>query len=565
MPTGSLSSLWSDVYAPKCESDLHRAVDKRRVGAVEDWLRDAMRPFSPRKLLCLTGPTGAGKTQTVRILAAKLGMRVVEWVCPTSCRASDIEGKLTTPYQHELGAFRDFLLRSNRYAALGAERDASFGQQQSQAQLILVEDLPQLFNSEQQETFASAVSAFLERSRFPLILIVSDESQETPSLWRYLPPKVLAAKTPSGEAKTHTIRFNPVTDLRVQKLLREILLNESVGTQLSQPDLIASIVASCHGDLRQGIQTLQLMCFDQEVPGFGDRQRHASAARALLQKFAAIPDNPMPLQSSSSAGGGSNGKSSSGPSKFQGQRDLSVGLFHALGKVLHGTKSKQLDFEHIIDQQLSPDVERRFTDFLFGNYLRFAEQVEDTEAVLDAFSDSDILLREAYSTFEGVTPTLENCSRHIVARRLADKDRVPEGLGFKSLYKPHSITAANTREAYRKTTRDLFTDTYSLPGIELATLVLPFAEKILSYSVSRHWTAAQLRFVHILCSYSDRTGTRFNDWHTPLHSDNDHEAEPTALIAALQPLLVDHLREIEHRRPTGLSPVAEALVDDIED
>lgn len=66
------------------------AVNKTKVAEVRAWFDEAAptpdptRPPSKlqkyRRILALSGPSGVGKTATVRALASELGLEVVEWV-----------------------------------------------------------------------------------------------------------------------------------------------------------------------------------------------------------------------------------------------------------------------------------------------------------------------------------------------------------------------------------------------------------------------------------------------------------------------------------------------------
>src|SRR5277367_3586740 len=71
------SRLWIDICQPKSEATL--AVHKQKVDAVRNWLLRAFRTSSTNRILALTGPAGAGKTATLRVLGRELAFDIIEW------------------------------------------------------------------------------------------------------------------------------------------------------------------------------------------------------------------------------------------------------------------------------------------------------------------------------------------------------------------------------------------------------------------------------------------------------------------------------------------------------
>lgn len=81
--------LWSVLYRPRNRSEL--AVHSRKVQDVEQWLTDAFTGTPSvkklRRLLVLTGPAGAAKTETLRQLAApdELDFEITEYKAEAEC------------------------------------------------------------------------------------------------------------------------------------------------------------------------------------------------------------------------------------------------------------------------------------------------------------------------------------------------------------------------------------------------------------------------------------------------------------------------------------------------
>lgn len=89
-------AMWCDTYAPTSTADL--APSKTRVQSVRSWLEEALHgrpsavdqdiPVSQlakdrirkyRRILVLSGPAGAGKTTTLKVVAEEMNVQVVEW------------------------------------------------------------------------------------------------------------------------------------------------------------------------------------------------------------------------------------------------------------------------------------------------------------------------------------------------------------------------------------------------------------------------------------------------------------------------------------------------------
>ncbi|KAK4690504.1 hypothetical protein P7C70_g9563, partial [Phenoliferia sp. Uapishka_3] len=70
---------WVDRYSPTCRDDL--GVHPKKVQDVANWLDEAFNPklAKYRRILVMSGPSGAAKTATLRILAKEYGVEVVEY------------------------------------------------------------------------------------------------------------------------------------------------------------------------------------------------------------------------------------------------------------------------------------------------------------------------------------------------------------------------------------------------------------------------------------------------------------------------------------------------------
>lgn len=153
------TSSWLENFAPRTVSDL--AIHVKKIDELQQWLLQCQQhaeqhkqpPRRPPPMLCISGPAGAGKTATLRLLAGAAGFAVQEWVQP-------IDVELVAPMQlrwesstaadnapafaeSQTLLFQQFLFRASRYRSLfetDAERlSARCGR------LVLVEDFPNVF------------------------------------------------------------------------------------------------------------------------------------------------------------------------------------------------------------------------------------------------------------------------------------------------------------------------------------------------------------------------------------------------------------------------------------
>ncbi|KAJ3178162.1 Cell cycle checkpoint protein rad17 [Geranomyces variabilis] len=285
------SKLWIDSYRPSCEKEI--AVHTRKVADVRSWLsaafKDSARRNRPRhiqpKVLVLTGPSGAGKTAVIQMLANELRYEILEWNNPINSNAMNVSNESNDHFSGEsyfslVRAFQDFLASASKTPALSFESSstASLGSSSQQPapqpecndhdrKVILIEDLPNISNITTRNAIHSAIRTYVRspRTRYPVVFIVTDAVTSDPTADRrdtdrdiitirtLIPPDLLNANL------VKQISFNPIAPTYLTKALVRVADAEFRGRAGLRPDKTAidAVVQSSEGDIRCAINALQ--------------------------------------------------------------------------------------------------------------------------------------------------------------------------------------------------------------------------------------------------------------------------------------------------------------------
>ncbi|KAL0045550.1 hypothetical protein WJX82_009862 [Trebouxia sp. C0006] len=314
------SKLLVGSQVPKSSADL--AVPKKKVGEVRDWLLADHGP----SLLLLSGPSGCGKTSTVRVLAAENGIEVTEWTTPTPTlwaehiqqRAAGISGT----YSSKLDDFEDFVSHAklgvlplhtanatepghkdqiHRASQGSLEGGKQYGGRPVSSQqpcipakkLLLIEDLPNFADAQQRQRLADLLGSIagVAKCRVVITATVStaqggQDRASAASAGQGLHKELLAAINAAGAAH---ISFNPITKANMDKALQQACAES--GVQLPG-EVVTGIADSASGDLRNGLQTLQLAAVGLPLQEKGTKTSKAKAKRGKKSKAEAA--GPMP-------------------------------------------------------------------------------------------------------------------------------------------------------------------------------------------------------------------------------------------------------------------------------
>ncbi|KAJ2895664.1 hypothetical protein MKZ38_006270 [Zalerion maritima] len=335
---------WSERFAPQNLEEL--AVHKRKVSDVRQWLQAAVNGKLRQRLLVLKGAAGTGKTTTIRLLAQELQCELLEWRNPTS---SGI-GLVSFSAQ-----FEEFMSRGGKFSQLDLDseseeslppsvqskatpRDGTFHQK-----LILIEEFPNTFvrSSTALLAFRKAVLAYLANNTptlnsyglpksdnpiTPVVMVISETLLTTTSAsadsftaHRLLGPEILQHP---GAA---VIEFNNVAPTFLSKALEIIVQKESRKSgrrSTPGPQVIKKLGEI--GDIRSAISALQFLC----IKGDSDTDWGARVSFTKSKKTSKPRQNLT--------------KGEQASLELVTQRESSLGIFHAVGKVVYNKREEQV-------------------------------------------------------------------------------------------------------------------------------------------------------------------------------------------------------------------------------
>ncbi|GKZ86348.1 cell cycle checkpoint protein rad17 [Aspergillus niger] len=382
---------WAQQFAPSSIEEL--AVHQKKVSDVKSWListfarrerQVSYRPFPPHfvilpchsfsvpyqfkeelsstmpryidslltedKLLVLRGPAGSGKTATISLLSAVLNFDILEWKNPSSSESA------TKAHVSIASRFDEFLERGNEFKCLDLEEvasspgleDNSKNAYASRHRIILIEEFPTLTGSASGLIpFRLALLRYLDRipqqniypetdvqRTSPIVLVVSETLLNS----RSFPSDSLTAHRLLGPVlynhpKTSILDFNSIAPTYMYKALHLVLEKEarlSKRERFPGPAILHNI--STIGDIRSAISSLEFVCMNSG--GF----KKFPPPKTKNSKGSSIPLTPLERETLD----------------LITQREASLGLFHAVGKIMY---NKRVDAGSTEDAQvvLPPD------------------------------------------------------------------------------------------------------------------------------------------------------------------------------------------------------------------
>lgn len=309
----------------------------------------------------LRGPAGSGKSTTISLLSKALGFEIVEWKNPLGSEFSS-QGYVSMGAQ-----FDDFLGRSDKFGSLSLSGSAPEQQQPiangeansfsssrgEKRRVILVEEFPSSLSQSSSglRAFRLAIQSYLATaaprqsissrltrdntiSSPPLIIIVSETmlgsggiSSDSFTVHRLLGPEL------SNHLGVSIIDFNRIAPTFMTKAVDLVLKKEarrSRRKRIPGPEVLKTFADM--GDVRSAISALEFMCLrgDDETSWSG-----TVAGRIKKSSKRGIPLTSMEKESL----------------EMVTQREASLGIFHAVGRVVYN-KREDPSISQGVDVQL---------------------------------------------------------------------------------------------------------------------------------------------------------------------------------------------------------------------
>ncbi|CAG9839662.1 unnamed protein product [Diabrotica balteata] len=335
--------------APQLISEL--AVHPKKIQEVEDWfnrfvLDKKKNFFTP--LLLLSGPTGSGKTSTISVICKKLNISITEWINPVD---QDYEYK----GMNQVEKFLEFFSES-KYCSLF---------ENTTSRISLVKDFPNAVIQNPQ-LFFEVLETCKYTTKQPVVFICTEASSMGLNLQRTLFPDDIMQKYNIGH-----ISFNACASTLMKiaiKRAQELVKANSHILKQPSSQTIDVILASSSGDIRNAMNQFHVASLlgTSDIPTITTQSEKKSTKRK---------------------------RSATGTTLSLMTRDLSLGLFHGLGRVLNPKRREvgnswrlSHNIESLVDEfSTQPQM---FTAFLFENYLKYFGDINDVAKAAEFLSMS---------------------------------------------------------------------------------------------------------------------------------------------------------------------------------
>ncbi|KAJ5160653.1 uncharacterized protein N7482_007657 [Penicillium canariense] len=319
---------WAQRFGPSSLDEI--AVHKKKVSDVQNWLEDAFSGRRRERLLVLRGPAGSGKTTAIALLSKTMGFDLIEWRNPS------VSEFAAHDYVSASTHFEEFLGRGDRFGGLDLEDAVELKESRDarprSRRVLLVEEFPTILsrNSSSLAAFRSSLQRYVAASTEhslggwmhpPVVMIVSETLlSSATSISDNLTVHRLLGPTMYNHPGTTIIDFNSIAPTFMQKALRLVLEKEARTSQRScVPGQAVLDRISETGDIRSALSSLEFLCLKGDQAG----KWGGSLAKAKRSRGESTL-TPMEQESL----------------EMISQRETSLGMFHAVGKIVY---NKRLD------------------------------------------------------------------------------------------------------------------------------------------------------------------------------------------------------------------------------
>ncbi|EWZ91853.1 cell cycle checkpoint protein [Fusarium oxysporum f. sp. lycopersici MN25] len=329
---------WSERFGPRNLEEL--AVHKKKVSDVRRWLEDVIAGRMRQRLLILKGTAGSGKTTTMRLLANDMGSELLEWRNPA--------GSSGLGFVSASAQFQEFLGRGGKFGALETDTSVSSTQNSSQTtrkddskRVILIEEFPNTFSrsSTALTSFRNTVLQYLANSTpslsmfakpsqhepiTPVVMIISETHLTTTSAsadsftaHRLLGPEILQ------HPGVGMIEFNAIAPSLLLKALELVVQKEArkSGRRKTPGPQVLKRLGEI-GDIRNAVSSLEFLCLKGDQQGdWGNKVVLTKQTKGAKDAIKLTQGEEESLEQVS-------------------QREASLGIFHAVGKVVYNKRDE---------------------------------------------------------------------------------------------------------------------------------------------------------------------------------------------------------------------------------
>ncbi|KAI0161709.1 hypothetical protein GGR52DRAFT_582296 [Hypoxylon sp. FL1284] len=332
---------WSERFGPINLDEL--AVHKKKVADVRRWFEDVMAGRLRQRLLILKGAAGTGKTTTVRLLAKDLRCELLEWRNPVGSQGAN-HGAQSASAQ-----FEEFMGRGSKFGQLDIDMDSnpsSFGsevdEKKSTRKLILIEEFPNTFtrSSTALMAFRNTILQYLATNTpslasfghqnsadpiTPVVIIISETLLTTTSASA---DSLTAHRLLGPEITRHPgccmIEFNAIAPTLLASALELVVQKEArkSGRRRTPGPLVLKRLGEI-GDIRSAISSLEFLCVKGDTDAdWGSKVTFTKPKRGAKNQVSLTKGEVESLE-------------------LVSQREASLGIFHAVGKVVYNKRDER--------------------------------------------------------------------------------------------------------------------------------------------------------------------------------------------------------------------------------
>ncbi|KAI1775277.1 Rad17-domain-containing protein [Hypoxylon cercidicola] len=368
---------WSERFGPINLDEL--AVHKKKVADVRRWFEDVMAGRLRQRLLILKGAAGTGKTTTVRLLAKDMRCELLEWRNPVGSLGAN-QGAQSASAQ-----FEEFMGRGGKFGQLDIDLDSTpqnLGNKvdvhDNTRKLILIEEFPNTFtrSSTALTSFRNTIlqylasntpslSSFTHQSSAdpitPVVIIISETLLTTTSAsadsftaHRLLGPEI------SRHPGCCTIEFNAIAPTLLAGALELVVQKEArkSGRRRTPGPLVLKRLGEI-GDIRSAISSLEFLCLKGDTDtDWGSKVTFTKPKRGSKNQVSLTKGEVESLE-------------------LVSQREASLGIFHAVGKVVYNKRD-----ERPMSQQ-TPEGQAEMLPEYMAHYSRSKRSEVSVDSLID--------------------------------------------------------------------------------------------------------------------------------------------------------------------------------------